>query len=622
VSAATAWQQAAAARLSAAIEALLGRTPLAPAPEVNAFDLLAERFALDTFERDVLTLCAGYEVDGRVGAWVAETIGGHGRPTAAFALARLEGASWRAFTPSGALRRWRLIHVQDGPGFGQSPLALEENVLHFLLGCPELDLRLRPYLRVAPPAEARGAEEQALAATLLQAWQDDATALPSLAGEREAGLRVVAAAAAQGGATLCVTELAAWPDDAFARRDLVERWQRDAQLLEAALAVDLRGLLPGTPGVAAWLEAMVGPVATLGGEPPADLARPLLRLDLPQPGRLDSRRLWREALGPAGQRLNGELHVLADQFPLSPTAIRATAEAALAAEAGGEPLERALWRLGRGRARGGLDELARRLEPAGSWDRLVLPAPAKEQLRQMVVHLRQRSKVYDDWGFAAAGQRGLGLGALFAGPSGAGKTLAAEVIAGELGLDLYAIDLATTTSKFIGETEKNLRRIFDAAERSGAILLFDEADALFGKRSEVRDSHDRYANLEVSYLLQRIETYRGLAILTTNFDQAIDAAFVRRLRFVVNFPFPGVAERLEIWRQVFPPELPTVGLDLERLAQLQVTGAVIRNIALGGAFLAAEQARPLTMPDLAAAARRELAKHGQAISEPMVRAWT
>ena len=185
-----------------------------------------------------------------------------------------------------------------------------------------------------------------------------------------------------------------------------------------------------------------------------------------------------------------------------------------------------------------LDDLAQRIDPAAGWDDLVLPALQLEAIRRVAQHVRHRATVYDAWGFAARSARGLGISALFAGASGTGKTMAAEVLAAELRLDLYRIDLRRVVSKYIGETEKNLRRVFDAAEDSGAILLFDEADALFGKRSEVKDSHDRYANIEVSYLLQRMEAYRGLAILTTNLKSALDPAFLRRIRFVVAVPLP------------------------------------------------------------------------------------
>jgi vesicle-fusing ATPase len=229
--------------------------------------------------------------------------------------------------------------------------------------------------------------------------------------------------------------------------------------------------------------------------------------------------------------------------------------------------------------------------------------------------------VHDHWGFAAKSSRGLGISALFSGASGTGKTLAAEIMADELSLDLYRIDLSQVVSKYIGETEKNLRRVFDAAETAGAVLLFDEADALFGKRSEVKDSHDRYANIEVSYLLQRMEAYRGLAILTTNMKQALDPAFMRRIRFVVQFPFPDFAEREEIWRRVFPQATPTAELDVARLARLNVSGGNIRNIALGAAFVAADENKPVTMAHLLRAARAEYAKLERPLTESEIGGW-
>ncbi|MEQ8152116.1 MAG: ATP-binding protein, partial [Smithellaceae bacterium] len=210
--------------------------------------------------------------------------------------------------------------------------------------------------------------------------------------------------------------------------------------------------------------------------------------------------------------------------------------------------------------------------------------------------------------------RGLGISALFTGGSGTGKTLAAEVLANDLKLDLFRIDLSQVVNKYIGETEKNLKEIFDAADAGGVILLFDEADALFGKRSEVKDSHDRYANIEVSYLLQRMESYRGLAILTTNMKEALDKAFLRRIRFIVQFPFPDAAQRSEIWRRIFPAETPTNRLDWERLSLLQVAGGNIRNIALSAAFLAANNNRPVDMAYIRQAVKQEYAKIEKQIS--------
>jgi SpoVK/Ycf46/Vps4 family AAA+-type ATPase len=238
----------------------------------------------------------------------------------------------------------------------------------------------------------------------------------------------------------------------------------------------------------------------------------------------------------------------------------------------------------------------------------VLPVPQLKMLRAIVAQQRYQTVVYHRWGFARPGERGLGVSALFVGQSGTGKTLAAEILAKELKLDLYRIDLSQVVSKYIGETEKNLRRVFDAAQKGGAVLLFDEADALFGKRSEIKDSHDRYANMEVSYLLQRMETYQGVSLLTSNMRSAIDSAFVRRLRFIVQFPFPDAQHRIELWKRAFPKHVPTAGLDYEKLGRLNVAGGHIRNIALSAAFLAAEASEPVRMQHLYAAACAEYDK--------------
>ena len=262
-----------------------------------------------------------------------------------------------------------------------------------------------------------------------------------------------------------------------------------------------------------------------------------------------------------------------------------------------------------------LTQLAQRLEVKATWAQLVLPTEPMRSLRQIVDQVQQRSTVYEQWGFQARMNRGMGISALFSGESGTGKTMAAEVIANALRLDLYRIDLSAVVSKYIGETEKNLRRLFDAAENSGAILFFDEADALFGKRSEVRDSHDRYANIEINYLLQRIEAYRGLAILATNMKSALDSAFMRRLRFSVVFPFPDVAQRQEMWRKAFPPETPTQGLNYARLARLNLTGGNIHSIALNAAFAAAQMGSSVTMELVLAAARTEFLKLERPINE-------
>jgi hypothetical protein len=265
-------------------------------------------------------------------------------------------------------------------------------------------------------------------------------------------------------------------------------------------------------------------------------------------------------------------------------------------------------------AGGHLDGRAIRVRPQRGWDDLVLPVEQLSQLRELTSRYRHRDTVYRQWGFSAVPSAGLVT--LFAGPSGTGKTLAAEVIAGDLELDLYKIDLSSVVSKYIGETEKNLEALFDAAAAGNLVLFFDEADALFGRRSEVSDAHDRYANIEVSYLLQRIERYDGLLILATNLQNNIDTAFLRRVQVAVDFPVPDEAQRRAIWRQSFPSSAPTLDLDLDFLArQFKLTGGAIRNVALHAAFQAADAHVAITMEQVVIGLKRELHKLGRLCTE-------
>jgi SpoVK/Ycf46/Vps4 family AAA+-type ATPase len=304
---------------------------------------------------------------------------------------------------------------------------------------------------------------------------------------------------------------------------------------------------------------------------------------------------------------------LAAQFSLDIPSIERIASGVIA-EKGKNAAER-VWEECSLTLRPRLEALAGRIDVKASWDDIVLPAEQDAQLHQIASQVRGRFTVYEEWGFAERMSRGLGISALFAGDSGTGKTMAAEVLANELDLPLYRIDLSAVVSKYIGETEKNLRTLFDAADAGGFILFFDEADALFGKRSEVRDSHDRYANIEVNYLLQRIEAYRGLAILATNAKAALDTAFVRRLRFIVNFAHPAVADRKRIWKKTFTAKTPVEDLDLDRLARFNATGGIIHNASLGAAFAAATNGGAVTMPLILSSLKAEYRKLNRPVNE-------
>ena len=239
---------------------------------------------------------------------------------------------------------------------------------------------------------------------------------------------------------------------------------------------------------------------------------------------------------------------------------------------------------------------------------MVLAPATLAELQALVAQVARRAQVHHEWGYGRVLGRATGISALFAGPSGVGKTMAAEAIAKALSLDLYVVDLARVTSKYIGETEKNLRRIFDAAEAGGCVLFFDEADALFGKRSEVKDSHDRYANLEISYLLQRMESFSGLAILATNLKSHLDTAFLRRIRTIVDFAIPDAEVRMALWRRALPPAAPQGGIDFSRLARHELTGGNIATIATNAAFRASAEGVPIGMAHLAAAMANEFRK--------------
>ena len=596
----------------------------APAPG-SVVERLERTFGLSPFERDVVLLCAGVELDARLAALCAEAHRDAGRTHATFglALAALPGGHWSALAPDRPLRRRRLVELGPG-GVTTASLRIDERVLHHLAGVDHLDERLAGLVTHVVAGRLTPTQRE-VADRVTRVWADTPEAAIHLVGDDPAGKRAVAAAAC---AVLSLDVyvlpaglVPAQPEDLEA---FVRLWEREAMLSERALLVDAdedEGDAARKAALSRLVDALAAPLFVTSREPRRRTQRPAVVEVVDKPAPDEQAALWRHALGDAAEQVGDTVDALVTQFRLSAPLVGASVAAAYARAGEDDDLGALLWDATRAQARPGLDGVAQRVLPSASWDDLVVPTEIGETLRDAVAQVRQRLRVYETWGFAEKGARGLGISALFSGPSGTGKTLAAEVVAHELGLDLYRVDLSQVVSKYIGETEKNLSRVFDAAEESGAVLLFDEADALFGKRSEVKDSHDRYANIEVGYLLQRMEAYRGLAVLTTNMKSALDPAFLRRLRFALAFPFPDEALRKEIWKRVFPLGVPLDGVDWTVLARLNVAGGNIRNIALHAAFLAADRGVPVTMDLLLRGARAEYTKLDKPLTGAEVAGW-
>jgi hypothetical protein len=588
---------------------------------------LAERFGLSAFERDTLLLCVAMELDPSAAPLCARVHGdpARGHPSFGLAMAVFDEPSWDALAAHRPLRYWRLTEIPQ-PGstpLTAAPLRTDERVVNHVKGLDVVDDRL---LTMLDPVDShvgvspsQDAVVESVLAHLGRAAANAVLPVVQLVGVDDGSRVAVARHACEAvGRRLYRIASGALPSSPAELETLARLWQREGMLLPVALYVDADDArAEHVATVARFLSREVGLVFLAVRETALRLAVPTFPVDVRKPTAAEQRDAWAELLGAelvADERA-ATADLLAGQFDLSLCDIETAAALASRSPSQDGRAAEAFWDACRDLTRPRLDALAQRIDPKSTWDDLVLPEEQTRLVRRIAGQVRGRHRVYDEWGFARRMNRGFGITALFAGESGVGKTMAAEVLANDLRLDLYRIDLSAVVSKYIGETEKNLRRLFDAAELGGAILLFDEADALFGKRSEVKDSHDRYANIEVNYLLQRMEAFDGLAILATNMRAALDPAFLRRLRFVVTFPFPGAAERRRIWERALPPETPSDALDHHRLARLTVSGGNIHSIALNAAFLAAEDGGRVTMPIVLAAAWAELRKLDKPVNQ-------
>jgi hypothetical protein len=590
---------------------------------------LAARLELSRFERDVLLLACGMELDTRIASRCARAHDDQTRayPTFALAMTMFDSPSWDVLSPERPLRFWRLVEITQPAGVPlmMSGLRADERVVNYVKGVNYLDDRVAPLVRPLPLAKPDAALPPSHALSVKQVLDELAhtvatQAMPTvyLAGADTSTKHLIAAhVAAALGRDLYHMPAEALPS-AVAEVEMLSRlWDREAALMPLALYLE-EATAEGPTGEAAAAsrtrfsaQARSLVFASTLEHRPAH-GGPSILVDVGRPTAVEQREAWHSVLGESDDVASRRL---SSQFDLSLPTIQHVVEEARAATAPGPLSLDALWAASLSVTRPQLDRLAQRIQSRATWSDLVVPEDQLGILKQLVAQVQQRSRVYEDWGFADRMTRGMGISALFSGESGTGKTMAAEVIARDLKLELYRIDLSGVVSKYIGETEKNLRRVFDAAEAGGAILLFDEADALFGKRSEVKDSHDRYANVEINYLLQRLEAYKGLAILTTNMKGAIDQSFMRRLRFVVDFPFPAIADRRRIWSRVFPDATERGELDLDRLARFALTGGSIHNAALNAAFLAADAGEPVTMAHVLSAVRGEYRKLQRPVNE-------
>ncbi|HEV7310306.1 ATP-binding protein [Ensifer sp.] len=597
------------------------------------FALLSRQLGLSAFEQDVLLLAAAVEIDTGIAGHVGTVLNDPSRraPTFELCLKLFEGGSWDALSPTRPLRGHGLIemHQSGTVSMLSAPIRIDERIAAYIKGLNYLDERIAALASDLSLPASLPTSQLTIAGMLARRLRDErGTGIIQLVGADNLAKRdVTAAAAAMAGHDLVVIAAAVMPTNAEGVDTFVRLWNREARLLRVALYIE--GLEP-RPGHA--LDGGAPPSATvlrtlgrLRGGVMVETRHPIQELsgsavvEVTRPSEREQQELWRKVLtGVAENPADADASAvkLAGEFSFAASRIAAIAEETKQQTFDTQqPLAGRLRAACMARSRGALDSLAERIEPRRTLEDLILPPQQKELLDRIVTQAGNRSTVLWRYGFLERASRGLGTVALFHGESGTGKTMAAEAVANALGLVLYRLDVSRVVSKYIGETEKQLRQCFDDADAGGKLMFLDECDSLAGKRSEVKDSHDRYANIEISYLLQRLESFRGVAILATNMRHALDTAFLRRLRFVVGFPFPGVAEREAIWRSVFPAEAPLGDIEWERLARFSISGGSIFNAAFDAAHAAAAATGRIEMPHVLDAIRLEMNKLERPLNE-------
>ena len=515
------------------------------------------------------------------------------------------------------LRRFGLVELESGTLRIEARAGLSNALTDRLAQvdsiAPDLLARLRatrPEQALADPALA-----QKLAAILSERGRDQLSPI-AMIGRTEPA--VVAASLASIGLHLHCIRAADVPDDAERRDELARHWSREAALCSAALLILADHDAPLSAAVSDFAERVMGHVFITGTQPPQMVDRAIRVAE--DSGRMAPMSRWCKALGPErSDKLGPAVARIAAQFRLSPPEIDAVcAQSATEIDSAVDraEAEKLLWHNAGRAVETTPTPGVSIVEPVFGWDDIILAPPISAAMRRVESHVRHATTVLDEWGFSERlGGRGQGVAALFSGPSGTGKTMAAEVLAKALDLRMMLIDLSQIISKYIGETSKNIAAAFDQAERCGAVMVWNEGDAVWGARGTVGNATDRHVNAEVGDLLQRIEAFRGFTVVTTNMKHAIDPAFLRRFRFAIDFPMPARSERLKMWKNAFPSRAPMESIDWEALAGLPLSGGSIRNIALGSAFLAADRGERIGRDLISAEIGEELRKHNQPVPQ-------
>lgn len=605
------------------LEEILEKIPSKPNLEI-----LVEKFKLSEFEKKMLLVCAGIELNSNYSAFISKL---QGNATSVFPsfnllLAGLELSHWDAISPASPLRKWNLIHLNSGSLLANQPIKIDEGILHYLTGISFLEEHLASVVKKENEEFLLTKSQEQLVSQIVIDYTNNSKhqKIIELNGDQPKDKIAVAKKVSESlGYTLFKIDALSVPSKMEDVIFLEKLWNRQALLNRYAIFIDCTNSSIEEHSNYSTLNHFANNCNGL-----TFIDREMLSKSLSittniykvnKPTLEEQINLWTNLLV-YGEENTHVINSLVQHFNLATQTIKIASQEINESNEQ-ENLKSVLWKTCCEKTRPAVDHLAHRIETLATWDDIVLPKEDLNTLKEITMQVKYRSKVYNEGGFAKKQSRGLGISVLFSGESGTGKTMAAEVIANDLNLDLYRIDLSQIKNKFVGESEKNIKKVFDSFEDGGAILLFDEADSLFGKRGEVQDSHDSHKNFQIGYLLQRMENFNGLAILTTNMKNAIDKAFERRIRFSVNFERPNLQHRRKIWEKAFPNQAWVNGVDYKKLALANIPGGNIKNIAMNAAFLAASEDSKIGMNHLLQATKNEYKKVDRHLSNSEIKDW-